>query len=122
MAEAEAAPAEQSALKIIDWEEAMTQVGGDEEFLNEVLQDLLTGETTIATQMKGDRGLGGGGGRKRRNVPVGTFPSVSVSVPRHTVFPFLICPCCPVARVVQSRRRLSKRLGTPLGHPISPGS
>jgi len=60
MAEAEAAPAEQSALKIIDWEEAMTQVGGDEEFLNEVLQDLLTGETTVAAKMKGDRGLGGG--------------------------------------------------------------
>ena len=47
MAEAEAAPAEQSALKIIDWEEAMTQVGGDEEFLNEVLQDLLTGELVV---------------------------------------------------------------------------
>ena len=28
-------------LKIIDWDEAMVQVGGDREFLNEVLQDLL---------------------------------------------------------------------------------
>ena len=41
---AEEAAAAETALKIIDWEEAMTQVGGDEEFLNEVLQDLLTGE------------------------------------------------------------------------------
>lgn len=34
--------AEQEELKVIDWDEAMEQVGGDLEFLNEVLQDLLT--------------------------------------------------------------------------------
>ena len=43
----------EAALKIIDWEEAMTQVGGDEEFLNEVLQDLLT-ESATAEQEIGD--------------------------------------------------------------------
>mmetsp|Transcript_2205 Transcript_2205/g.1972 ORF Transcript_2205/g.1972 Transcript_2205/m.1972 type:complete len:125 (-) Transcript_2205:93-467(-) len=31
-----------SGLKIIDWDEAMNQVGGDDNFLDEVLQDLLT--------------------------------------------------------------------------------
>jgi len=43
----------EAALKIIDWEEAMTQVGGDEEFLNEVLQDLLT-ESATAEQEIGE--------------------------------------------------------------------
>ena len=30
------------ALKVINWEEAMNQVGGDKDFLDEVLADLLT--------------------------------------------------------------------------------
>lgn len=30
------------ALKVINWEEAFNQVGGDKDFLNEVLDDLLT--------------------------------------------------------------------------------
>eukprot|EP01034_Spumella_vulgaris_P045523 gene45523-56706_t len=33
--------------KTVDWEEALTQVGGDKEFLNEVLQD-LKGEAQTA--------------------------------------------------------------------------
>jgi HPt (histidine-containing phosphotransfer) domain-containing protein len=45
-----------SGLKVIDWEEAMNQVGGDEEFLNEVLDDLLaesqTAEDEIGTAIQ----------------------------------------------------------------------
>jgi HPt (histidine-containing phosphotransfer) domain-containing protein len=51
-APADAAPAEGTAgLKVIDWEEAMAQVGGDKEFLNEVLQDLLTESKTAEEEI-----------------------------------------------------------------------
>ena len=33
---------EEITLKVIDWDEAMVQVGGDQDFLNEVLEDLLS--------------------------------------------------------------------------------
>ena len=38
-------------LKIIDWDEAMVQVGGDREFLNEVLQDLLAESRTAEEEI-----------------------------------------------------------------------
>jgi HPt (histidine-containing phosphotransfer) domain-containing protein len=36
-----ASPANPESLAVINWEEAMTQVGGEVEFLEEILQDLL---------------------------------------------------------------------------------
>ena len=45
------APASLSDLKIIDWDEAMVQVGGDREFLNEVLQDLLAESRTAEEEI-----------------------------------------------------------------------
>ena len=38
-------------LKIIDWDEAMVQAGGDREFLNEVLQDLLAESRTAEEEI-----------------------------------------------------------------------
>ena len=37
---------------VINWESALEQVGGDEEFLNEVLGDLLTESDTAETDLK----------------------------------------------------------------------
>ena len=45
------APPSLSDLKIIDWDEAMVQVGGDREFLNEVLQDLLAESRTAEEEI-----------------------------------------------------------------------
>jgi HPt (histidine-containing phosphotransfer) domain-containing protein len=42
---------ESGALKIIDWDEAMVQVGGDRDFLNEVLQDLLAESETAENEI-----------------------------------------------------------------------
>jgi hypothetical protein len=41
------------ALKIINWEEAMNQVGGDKDFLDEVLADLLTESQTAQEEIGG---------------------------------------------------------------------
>jgi HPt (histidine-containing phosphotransfer) domain-containing protein len=38
--------------KVIDWAEARNQVGGDEDFLNEVLQDLLTESRTAQQEIE----------------------------------------------------------------------
>lgn len=37
--------------KLIDWEEAMKQVGDDEDFLNEVLDDLVAESKTAEEEM-----------------------------------------------------------------------
>ena len=37
---------------VINWDSALEQVGGDEEFLNEVLGDLLTESDTAETDLK----------------------------------------------------------------------
>ena len=40
-----------AAPKIINWEEAMNQVGGDKDFLDEVLADLLTESQTAQEEI-----------------------------------------------------------------------
>ena len=40
-----------AALKVINWEEAMNQVGGDRDFLDEVLADLLTESQTAKDEI-----------------------------------------------------------------------
>jgi len=42
---------EASRKLVIDWEEAMVQVGGDEEFLGEVLGDLLSESKTAEDEI-----------------------------------------------------------------------
>jgi HPt (histidine-containing phosphotransfer) domain-containing protein len=39
-------------MEIIDWAEAMNQVGGDRDFLDEVLRDLLTESDEAETEME----------------------------------------------------------------------
>jgi HPt (histidine-containing phosphotransfer) domain-containing protein len=49
----DATPASSAVLNVINWEEAMTQVGGEVEFLEEILQDLLEEAQTAEEDIKG---------------------------------------------------------------------